>query len=228
MFTINKSLLVNILSLFISIIGILSGCSAIKSIGFYALSGALTNWIAIYMLFEKVPFLYGSGIITNKFESFKRAIKNMLMDQFFSKNHLDRFINENFNIQDKIVKVVAEKVDYNKIFDGFIDSIMASNYGPMIEMFMGGRESLESLRESFVKKIDSMLKDILNNDNLGKISLTSNIQGKLEEIIDSRLNELTPEIVKDIIQQMIREHLGWLVVWGAIFGGIIGLLANHL
>ena len=228
MFTINKSLLVNILSLLISIIGILSGCSAIKSIGFYALSGALTNWIAIYMLFEKVPFLYGSGIIPNKFESFKRAIKNMLMEQFFSKNHLDKFINENFNIQDKIVKVIAEKVDYNKIFDGFIDSIMASNYGSMIEMFMGGRESLESLRESFVKKIDSMLKDILNNDNLGKISLTSNIQGKLEEIIDSRLNELTPEIVKDIIQQMIREHLGWLVVWGAIFGGIIGLLANYI
>ena len=46
----------------------------IKAIGFFALSGALTNWIAIHMLFERVPFLYGSGIIPNRFEEFKESI----------------------------------------------------------------------------------------------------------------------------------------------------------
>ena len=46
---------------------------------------------------------------------------------------------------------------------------------------------------------------------------------QVEQIIDNRLQELTPEKVKDIVQNMIRKHLGWLVVWGGVFGGVIGL-----
>ena len=52
--------------------------------GLFALSGALTNHLAIHMLFEKVPFLYGSGIIELKFESFKKSIKEMIITQFFN------------------------------------------------------------------------------------------------------------------------------------------------
>ena len=57
----NKSFVTNALSVLIIVIGYISPVQAelIKSIGFFALSGAITNWLAIYMLFEKVPFLYG-------------------------------------------------------------------------------------------------------------------------------------------------------------------------
>ena len=51
--------------------------------GLFALSGGLTNWLAIYMLFEKVPLLYGSGVIPNRFEEFKNGIKNLIMNEFF-------------------------------------------------------------------------------------------------------------------------------------------------
>ena len=40
----------------------------------FALSGSITNQVAIYMLFEKVPFLYGSGVVENRFEDFKKGI----------------------------------------------------------------------------------------------------------------------------------------------------------
>ena len=46
----------------------------------------------------------------------------------------------------------------------------------------------------------------------------------IEEVVDNRLNELTPQKVKEIIEEMIKEHLGWLVVWGGIFGFIIGVI----
>ena len=52
--------------------------------GLFALSGGLTNWLAIHMLFEKVPLLYGSGVIPNRFEDFKNGIKNLIMNEFFS------------------------------------------------------------------------------------------------------------------------------------------------
>ncbi|GIS36739.1 MAG: hypothetical protein Ct9H90mP8_1590 [Pseudomonadota bacterium] len=53
--------------------------------GLFALSGAVTNWLAIHMLFERVPGLYGSGIIPLHFEDFKRGIHDLIMKQFFSK-----------------------------------------------------------------------------------------------------------------------------------------------
>ena len=51
---------------------------------------------------------------------------------------------------------------------------------------------------------------------------------KIEEVVQSRLDELTPQMIKDIMQTMIREHLGWLVVWGAVFGGLLGLIVSLL
>ena len=57
--------------------------------GLFALSGALTNHLAIHMLFEKVPFLYGSGVIPARFEAFKDSIKNLMMNEFFTKEQLD-------------------------------------------------------------------------------------------------------------------------------------------
>ncbi|WP_345977040.1 hypothetical protein [Sulfurimonas sp. HSL3-7] len=36
---------------------------------------------------------------------------------------------------------------------------------------------------------------------------------KIEEVIEARLNGLTPQMVKEMVQNLIREHLGWLVVW---------------
>ena len=45
----------------------------IRSMGFFALSGAVTNWLAIHMLFERVPGLYGSGVIPLHFQDFKKG-----------------------------------------------------------------------------------------------------------------------------------------------------------
>jgi len=78
----NKSFMTNFIAVVIIIIGSASSIQFIKSIGFFALSGAITNWLAIYMLFEKVPYLYGSGVIPARFEEFKLSIKQLMMEQF--------------------------------------------------------------------------------------------------------------------------------------------------
>src|SRR5690349_21611312 len=69
----DKSFLTNAISVVITVAGYYSpiASQAIFDMGIFALSGAFTNWIAIYMLFEKVPFLYGSGVVPNRFEEFK-------------------------------------------------------------------------------------------------------------------------------------------------------------
>ena len=72
----NKSFITNFLALIAIIIGYAVANNIIFTVGLFALSGAITNWLAIHMLFERVPFLYGSGVIPARFEDFKKAIKS--------------------------------------------------------------------------------------------------------------------------------------------------------
>ena len=58
--------------------------------------------------------------------------------------------------------------------------------------------------------------------------MSESFKDNIELLIDSRLNELSPEQVKTIIKDIIHKHLGWLVVWGGIFGFLIGLILGFL
>lgn len=59
--------------------------------GLFALSGGITNWLAVHMLFERVPGIYGSGVIPLRFEEFKHGIRELIMEQFFDKADLEEF-----------------------------------------------------------------------------------------------------------------------------------------
>ena len=65
----------------------------------------------------------------------------------------------------------------------------------------------------------------LLKQELEQPNVMADLQQKIANIVEQRLNELTPQMVKQIVQEMIQTHLGWLVVWGGVFGGAIGLVA---
>jgi hypothetical protein len=88
---INKSLATNILASLCVTTGLILNDRIIYNMGLFALSGAITNWLAIYMLFEKVPGLYGSGVIPARFEDFKKGIHDLIMNQFFTYENMERF-----------------------------------------------------------------------------------------------------------------------------------------
>lgn len=208
----------------------------IFSVGLFALSGAFTNWLAVHMLFEKVPGLYGSGVIPARFEEFKLGIRHLMMEQFFTKENIDRFLSDNKSGAKTLnLTPMIEKVDLNPAFNGLVEVIENSSFGSMLAM-VGGKEAIEPMREPFIEKMKLSVIDITKSDDFHqnlKASLEgddnlAHMQEKVSNIIEQRLNELTPELVKEIIQDMIRKHLGWLVVWGGIFGGCIGLIAGVL
>ena len=229
----NKSFITNFLAVMIIAAGYCSPVYSelIKTIGFFALSGALTNWIAIYMLFEKVPFLYGSGIIPNRFEEFKDSIKQLMMQQFFTVENVEQFIETEEQEGEKVLNLepLLAALDYDRIFEGLISSIMESSFGAMLQM-MGGEEALLPLKEPFTEKMQVTLTEMVESDRfkqalkqgLNAHKIGEDIISKIETVIDKRLEELTPQIVKEMVQQIIREHLGWLVVWGGFFGGMMG------
>jgi uncharacterized membrane protein YheB (UPF0754 family) len=201
--------------------------------GLFALSGAVTNQLAIHMLFEKVPFLYGSGVIEKNFETFKESIRVMIMEQFFTKEQLgDFFAKEEQKID---LGPLVEGADFSPAFDALSKTVMESKFGAAISMF-GGEEALDTLREPFSLKLKSAVSSIVSSSAF-KVQLDQHIQNSalsedmiasVEALITRRLDELTPKMVKELVQELIKEHLGWLVVWGGVFGGLIGLVSSFV
>lgn len=204
--------------------------------GLFALSGGVTNWIAIHMLFERVPGLYGSGVVQLRFEEFKVGIRRLIMEQFFEKADLRSFFSElgegSAALKDKIAEGIDE-LDLDAAFESLLDVIMNSSFSGMLGM-LGGRDALSSLKAPFVEKMKEFFSAELASSGMqekieGALSSALNdevIRQKLEVLIDQRLDEMTPHMVKVIVQDMIHKHLGWLVVWGCAFGGALGLLVT--
>jgi len=231
----NKSFATHFIAVVIILIGYVCPVqqALIKSIGFFALSGAITNWLAIYMLFEKVPYLYGSGVIPERFEDFKHSIKQLMMMQFFTEKNIEQFIENEEKQGGKLLNLepLLNAVNYDKIYEGLVSSIMESSFAGMLLM-MGGTDALAPLKEPFTEKMRVTLTEMADSElfknalqeGLDAHKISTDIVGKIETVIDKRLSELTPQLVKEMVETIIHEHLGWLVVWGGIFGGLMGAL----
>ena len=205
--------------------------NAVRSAGLFALSGSVTNQLAIHMLFEKVPFLYGSGIILDRFQSIREALKTLIMEQFFSTEKIEAFVQS----QERTINLapVIEQTDFTPAYDALVLSVMESPLGGMLGMF-GGEALIAKLKEPFLTKIKLSTIEISQSDSFmnalnahmheGSSSLTQTIG----EIVELRLAELTPLMVKEMLYGLMKEHLGWLVVWGGVFGGALGLVSAFI
>lgn len=226
-----KSALTNFSCLLLAFVGYYFGYQALLMAGLFGLSGALTNHLAVYMLFEKVPFLYGSGVIQLRFEAFKNAVKTLIMDEFFTLERFEEFFEK--KELDMDLASVIEQSDLSPAFFALKNSVMSSSFGGMLGMF-GGEKALDGLQEPFEAKLRTSLIEISKTetfkrkikDHLHKAYASKETHSMIELMINDRLDTLTPMMVKEMVERLIREHLGWLVVWGGFFGGLIGFAST--
>jgi uncharacterized membrane protein YheB (UPF0754 family) len=220
---VNKSTVTNLISAVVAIAGYFSPSygDIILMTGLFALSGGVTNWLAVHMLFERVPLLYGSGVIPSRFEEFRAGIRQLVVQEFFNRENIEKFLADA-----DTGSALAAEIDSDGVFEKLVDVIEQSSLGNMLTM-VGGRAALEPLREPVAVKMREMISEIAGQGaGNAHTHLTDTLLAQVEAIIDKRLAELTPEHVKGIVEDMIRKHLGWLVVWGGVFGGLIGLVVS--
>ncbi|MFC4655899.1 MULTISPECIES: DUF445 domain-containing protein [Rheinheimera] len=233
----NKSLVTNLVALLAMGMGFSLGISWLWVMGLFAFSGAVTNWLAIHMLFEKVPLLYGSGVIPARFAEFKQALYQLVMGQFFSLENLQRLLSSQHQDDAVALKLgpVLESVDLSPAFDALLETVQKSSLGSMLAMF-GGAQMLEPLKQPFIDNLKQSLLQLSDSPQVQQQLLAQlqhneqleQLQAKISTVVQGRLDELTPQLVKELVQQLIREHLGWLVVWGGVFGALIGLASQLL
>lgn len=213
----------------------------VLNIGLFALSGALTNWLAIHMLFEKVPGFYGSGVIPARFEDFKTGLHDLIMRQFFTEENVARFFqqsDESGKSSGVDLSPLIDSVDLGPSFEALKTAVMKSQFGGTLAMF-GGAAALDPIKPDFVAEMRTSVKKIVSSEDFqeklqallaggSEGAAHSALLNRVSVIVEKRLEELTPRMVKEIIQEMIQAHLGWLVVWGGVCGGLIGLVASVL
>ena len=208
----------------------------ILNMGLFALSGGVTNWLAVHMLFERVPGFYGSGVVQLRFEEFKNGIRGLIMEQFFNNGDLSAFLQQTGKAADRLsehINLAIEDLDLDSAFDSLLEVIMSSSFAGMLGM-LGGKDALSPLKAPFVERMRSYFRTQFANqafrsrvENAMRGALDEDsIRQTVAELIDCRLDEMTPKMVKEIVQQMIQKHLGWLVVWGCALGGVMGLVVT--
>ncbi|MEX2130689.1 MAG: hypothetical protein WD772_04330, partial [Pseudohongiellaceae bacterium] len=197
----DKSLISNLSALMVTLGGLLlvdPWRIYVLNTGLFALSGGVTNWLAIYMLFEKVPGFYGSGVIPLRFEEFKIGIRKMIMDQFFNKSNLDRFFQTATEITDRLeseLNLATQRMDLDAAFESLVDTIFESRLGSMLGM-IGGRAALDGLRKPFIERMREYFSNLFERESFRaqlqdavRSSVESDaVLGKLEAMIDARLD----------------------------------------
>ena len=237
----NKSLMTNLLAVLAMLIGWFAALPWLWTMGLFAFSGAITNWLAVHMLFEKVPLLYGSGVIPARFDEIKVSLHQLVMEQFFSTQNLQRLASGDTaddtntpTVQLKLAPVI-EAIDLSPAFQALLNTVQQSSLGGMLAMF-GGPAMLQPLEQPFIDKLRLSLIELADSpevqaqlqQQLASGENISQLQPKIALLVQARLDELTPQLVKELIQQLIQQHLGWLVVWGGVFGGVIGFISALL
>ena len=160
-----------------------------------------------------------------------------MMKQFFTQENVEQFIEQEEQQGSQIFNIdpLLNAINYDKVYEGLVTSIIGSSFGSMLQM-MGGEEALKPLKEPFTEKMKATFREMVKSERFKDVlkkgldsrKLGHDVVSKIETIIDKRLNELTPRLVKEVVQKIIKVHLGWLVVWGGIFGGILGAVFSFV
>ena len=231
----NVSNLISFGVLVAGIVGRMEGITGnewVLAAGLFGFAGGVTNWLAVKMLFDKVPLLYGSGVIPMRFREIRQTVKDAIMRYFFDEEYLERFLGERAGemaIGDELgtkVAEVLESAEIDAIIDAKLEEMAASPQGMMIKMV--GIQTVKPLVKQFVIGVGTEIAPLLVGEVARPELEVGALRAQVDRLLETKLEELTPERVKEMMEEVIREHLGWLIVWGNIFGGTIGLVSEAI
>lgn len=219
------------------------------STGLFALSGALTNWLAVHMLFERIPGIYGSGVISLHFEEFKAAIMRMVHEELLAKENVERLLNSKQtsadsdsssldrkstaeakitepSLADSIdIKPMLDGIDLDVAFDQLVATIVESSFGSMLAM-VGGESALQPLRIPFKNKMRQFLTDTANSPRVRSLISEQIRKAAGSEIFIQKLDQLLrarlDELTPEMVKQIMQRMIKKHLGWLVIWGGVFG------
>ncbi|KAJ8598230.1 hypothetical protein CTAYLR_005471 [Chrysophaeum taylorii] len=241
LFNPNKGDISNLATLVVFVLGLLlrfyesPAAGVILAFGLFGFAGGVTNWLAVKMLFDRIPLLVGSGVIPRRFKDILLALKLMILDTFFDEQFLREYIAERSG---ELFETLDLKGRLEKAMtaDGF-DATLARKLEVLAEtpdgqlvatlapMFGGIDSMVPMIKPTLVAVGVELLNSLADNFDVTDVLDVAYVRSEIDRALDQRMTTLTPRKVKRMMSRVIRSHLGWLVVWGNVFGGVIGILS---
>lgn len=206
--------------------------SLVLAFGLFGFAGGLTNSIAVTMLFDRIPFLVGSGVIPRRFKDILEALKTMIMDTFFEEKFLKQYLSErsqdlakSLDLESKIDAALGNGEGLGQKLEKLSQTPDGMLLATLLPMF-GDFGSMANSMQPVIKAVGLELATSLSeNFDATEIVDIVQVRAEIDRALSQRMTTLTPAKVKRMMSRVIRDHLGWLVVWGNVFGGIIGVIS---
>ena len=212
-----------------------SFASLVLAFGLFGFAGGVTNWLAVKMLFDRIPGLIGSGVIPRRFQDILGALKTMIIETFFEEKFLRAYLDERSG-------TLLEGLDLKGRLEGAmggpgfdeklatkLEQLSTTPEGMMLAtlapMFGGFQTMVPMIKPMLVGVGLELVTTLTDNFDLNEVMDVKKVRAEIERVLDQRMQTLTPAKVKRMMSTVIKEHLGWLVVWGNVFGGLIGIAA---
>merc|ERR1712196_606715 len=196
----------------------------VLAFGLFGFAGGVTNWLAIKMLFDRIPGLAGSGVIPRRFKEIRQVVKDTMMDTFFDQAYLDKYMGQkekdigaSLNLDEK-VKEVLESDEVDALIDKNLEELSSRPEGMWMTMMNLTPAALKPMIKPFVLgmggHIGPTIMEVVSSSDLLSVD---QLRLEIDRLMTQKLQELTPERVKKLMEDVIRQHLGWLIVWGNVF-----------
>ena len=125
------------LMLLILILGLTLSNACLTEIGLFGASGGITNSLAVYMLFEKIPILVGSGVIPRKFTQIRFAITITMMDTFFSQDNIQDYLENHSSFGSQALKnKIASMANSQEIDNNILKKLTEFSQTPQGAMLL--------------------------------------------------------------------------------------------
>jgi len=208
----------------------------ILSVGLFGFAGGITNWLAVTMLFQRVPGLYGSGVIPVRYVQIRETVKDVIMATFFDPAFLEMYLGTKLEQMggdldtDQVVSDMVESDEFDRRLDEKLADIGKSEaFAPVLAMGMDAGQ-LKPMVKPFVADLGQDLAPYLKSQltDPKRVVEIEEVRNQIDTYMSVRMETLTERKVTRLLEFVIRGHLGWLIVWGNVFGSIIGLISEVL
>jgi uncharacterized membrane protein YheB (UPF0754 family) len=255
----DKGTLSNLASATVLLLGLLLADSPLQaillSVGLFALSGGITNALAVKMLFDRIPGLVGSGVIPGRFREIRREIKQLIMKNFFSEEYLRAFLAETSPSIDwssylksssgdqgpfaAVVEAQWHKLTapgvLKPIIREQIDRLMAAPLGGLL--FLAGSDTIESVVGDFVSSFVGKMKPRvleaaarfqLDPGALGVELAEEKIVADLRDQVNRLLERKLEELNAARVKRMMEDVMRKHLGWLVVWGNVFGGLLGLL
>ena len=180
-----------------------------------ALTGWITNYIAIKMLFhprekKKILFIEVQGIFPKRQKSLAEKLGKIVADELFSFEDVKGALKDPKNLEG-VHQIIDEKLD------DFLENRMIESM-PMLYVFMSD-EMRVKIKDTLQAELQLMLPDLIDRF-AGRIEEQVNI----EKTVYEKVVAFSTDKLEDILYSIMSKEFKFIEILGGVLGFIIGLI----